>query len=924
MILTLKGFLADLLKDFMYNYRSLKRTDKLRSIININKSVNARMYIPMALTAFFCAFILILVAWQYTEETRTSRIKEAVGVHKKTVTEKLRRQIDILHTSALIFSKEKEIAKLVKAKDKKALQEKLLNFDFQFSDVVKNVNFSFFDALQKPFNEYQEIKNLNYLQNKKIYGVVSGLVVQEGGLYILSVAPIYIKGELVGYMQAHFPTNFIGEFITEEKNIGFAAIYFDPKDTNHFFPNFSFLNDADHINNKIKQDLDLQRLKSDSCVQLSDLCIIPNKITDINNVEIGYLLIIKSAEDIKGIANSIKDAVMVKVVAILVFSSLAGILLFIFLNKTITIPINILSEQIENYINGIDDYKFEFQSNTSLEKRQDEIGDIANIVKLLSEKTSTLFNALRKSQRQSQQYIEAINQSNIVSRSDLEGNITYINDEFTKITGWTKREVIGKPHSIFRHPSVPKETFKDFWETIQAGKVWHGVVRSKKKNGDDFYAKVSIVPIFDENRKIIEYIGIRQDITDLINIKEEVSKTFYVDFLTNLGNRFKLKEDLEELKEASLAVLDISGFKKLNDVYGFDFGDKLLVDFASFLFKRFETPTFHVYRIHADEFAILTNPEEISYANFLKNLKEMAKDYGIKLEVENKKVDLVLTIGIAHGNKNILNNAELAHQIAKNENKQLVEYSSKIKLNDEYKNSIALVSKIKSAIKDDRIEPFFQPIVDNKTQQITKYECLIRMVSETGEIVPPYLFLTEAKKTRFYPELTRIMINKTFEIFSKRKDIFSVNLSSDDIMDEKTIKAILLADKKFNVLERTVFEIVESESIQNFEAMKQFITKFKRLGSKIAIDDFGTGYSNFEYLTKMHPDFLKIDGSMIKNIDTDPTSFNVVETIVSFAKKNKILTIAEFVHSKEVYEIVVKMGIDFSQGYYFGEPKRFE
>ena len=125
----------------------------------------------------------------------------------------------------------------------------------------------------------------------------------------------------------------------------------------------------------------------------------------------------------------------------------------------------------------------------------------------------------------------------------------------------------------------------------------------------------------------------------------------------------------------------------------------------------------------------------------------------------------------------------------------------------------------------------------------------------------------------------------------------------------------------YNVSQRVIFEIVESESIENFQEVQKFIKSVKELGCRIAIDDFGTGYSNFEYLMRLEADFIKIDGSIIKEILNDKNSEIITSVIVDFAKKTNILVIAEYVESEEIYMKIKELGIDKSQGYYFGEPK---
>ncbi|MFA7501162.1 MAG: EAL domain-containing protein, partial [Sulfurimonas sp.] len=150
---------------------------------------------------------------------------------------------------------------------------------------------------------------------------------------------------------------------------------------------------------------------------------------------------------------------------------------------------------------------------------------------------------------------------------------------------------------------------------------------------------------------------------------------------------------------------------------------------------------------------------------------------------------------------------------------------------------------------------------------------------------------------------------------------FSINLTIEDILNKEIEEYIYDMLRTYNIGPRVVFEIVESESIENFKEVLDFIKKIKKFGSKIAIDDFGTGYSNFIYLMKLNTDYIKIDGSLIKEINTNKQARVVVTIIVDFAKKMGIKTVAEFVETQEIQNKVLELGIDYSQGYFFSEPK---
>jgi len=251
-------------------------------------------------------------------------------------------------------------------------------------------------------------------------------------------------------------------------------------------------------------------------------------------------------------------------------------------------------------------------------------------------------------------------------------------------------------------------------------------------------------------------------------------------------------------------------------------------------------------------------------------------------------------------------------------------YSLATSFEEQYKKNLEWVYKIRNALLEDRFIVYFQPIVDTKTQEIAKYEALIRMKESDGSILSPYLFLEQAKRSNQYIEITKKVIEQTLMHISERKIRCSINLTIEDIESENLQSFLFEHLQNFDECNKITFELVESEGINNFEDVNEFIQKIKSFGCSIAIDDFGTGYSNFEYLLKLQADTIKIDGSLIKNIDKDQDKYDIVQTIVSFAKIKKLKVIAEFVSSKEIYEKIKMLDIDKCQGYYFGEPKPFD
>jgi len=403
--------------------------------------------------------------------------------------------------------------------------------------------------------------------------------------------------------------------------------------------------------------------------------------------------------------------------------------------------------------------------------------------------------------------------------------------------------------------------------------------------------------------------------------KKELTDNYYIDKLTGYYNRYQLIEDLIRYKEPKLAIFDIDSFNEINALFGFIVGDYILIELGRRLEDFCMEMNYSLYKLPGDEYAALASDEE-SLNDFVSKCEKillMIENKGIYFE--KSEIITQISLGIATGKENILSKADMAIKKAKSEKKHIEIYRDVHQIEGQIKSNLKWASSLNTALAKNQIIPFYQPIYNCKTDRIEKFESLIRLKKENGEIVSPFYFLKIAKKTRVYTKLLRIMLYKSLKYFSQLPFSFSINMSVDDIQNPLTTKFIEKHLLHYDIAERVVFEITESDRIENFTEVSDFIKKFKNFGVKIAVDDFGTGYSNFEYLLKMDIDYIKIDGSLIKNIDKDDNAKLVVENIVEFAKKRNLSTIGEFVHSKDVFVSAKAMGIDFLQGYYIGRPR---
>jgi EAL domain-containing protein (putative c-di-GMP-specific phosphodiesterase class I) len=210
--------------------------------------------------------------------------------------------------------------------------------------------------------------------------------------------------------------------------------------------------------------------------------------------------------------------------------------------------------------------------------------------------------------------------------------------------------------------------------------------------------------------------------------------------------------------------------------------------------------------------------------------------------------------------------------------------------------------------------------MNNESGSIEKFESLMRIRMADGTFVAPGAFFTIAKKSKIYPELSRVIIEKTSDVMRTESREVSINVSLEDIIHPDVRAVIDRVISENGLGRRIVFELLESEGIENYDEVSRFIELIKERGSKIAIDDFGAGYSNFEHILRLRVDYLKLDASLIKSIATDANARSIVETIVSFARKLGIQTIAEYVHNGAVQAVVRSIGVSHSQGYYIGKP----
>lgn len=400
----------------------------------------------------------------------------------------------------------------------------------------------------------------------------------------------------------------------------------------------------------------------------------------------------------------------------------------------------------------------------------------------------------------------------------------------------------------------------------------------------------------------------------------KATRHLYYDTLTSLPNRIKLQEDLLENPINTVAILNIDDFKEINDFFGIDAGDWLLTQIAHWLSEMKLMP----YRIGGDEFAFRLK-EGSSNVEFQHDIEMLLSLLSEKLfMIADETVHVRATVGIAIDSDKPLIHADVALNKARSVKRPYSIYDQSEGIEQQYQTNIAMSSQIRQALVEHRIVCQYQPIISCSTGKIEKYETLVRIQNEDGSLIGPYDFLPIAQKTKLYHHITQEVVYQACHLFADREEQFSINLSSSDMLDAKTLTTIENILRQTGTANRVIFEILESEGIENFEEVASFIAKMKNLGAKFAVDDFGTGYSNFENILKLNVDILKIDGTLIKTINENPRTLIVVEAIIDFAHRIGIDTVAEFVASEEILQKVTELGITYAQGFHTGKPLFFD
>ena len=530
------------------------------------------------------------------------------------------------------------------------------------------------------------------------------------------------------------------------------------------------------------------------------------------------------------------------------------------------------------------------------------------------------------------------NSFNSIAFTDLNKQVRYVNKIFEQNTGYKFEEISGKNINLLKSGLHPQEFYQRMIDTIENDNIWRAdELISKTKSGKLIREQVVFSPLFNEKGYKDGYMAIKFDRTKEIAITKELEdknkqlqNEALIDKLTGFGSYFALTQRMERHPSGMIIYININNFMDFRFFYKTKTVDLIIASFASTLKLCIDTYAMDadIYRVQFDEFCIWYNGEDANrdakrFVDYFKTQNLYVTVDGERESIPNIKITLGVSMPQDTVQTNRLTQAMLAHHEAKQNGEAAQFYTENSYIEQQYYHNQIMSRTIESALYNDTVIVECQPIYDISGQgaRIKYYEVLVRLIDENGKIRYPGEFLDIAKKISLYNDITKKVIEHVFRLVERfENEVFSMKLSSSDITNESIRELI---EKKLRVCsspERVYFEILESEGVDDYNIVNDFINKVRAYDCKISIDDFGSGYSNYYRILELDIDTIKIDGSIIKKLPFDQNARYLLQTIIDFAARQGYNVVAEFVSSEEILAEIKKFGIKYAQGFLLGKP----
>jgi diguanylate cyclase (GGDEF)-like protein/PAS domain S-box-containing protein len=523
--------------------------------------------------------------------------------------------------------------------------------------------------------------------------------------------------------------------------------------------------------------------------------------------------------------------------------------------------------------------------------------------------------------------------ANAIVITDREGRIEWVNPAFTELTGWRREEVIGQTPRILKSEVQAPYYYEKLWETIVAGNVWRGELHNRRKDGGIYVEEQTITPVRSADGEIRHFIAIKQDVTARRQNEERIRHLALHDPLTDLSNRRAFEESLARSvsrarrgSASSLLVLDLDNFKVVNDALGHPAGDRVLVDLAH-LIMAVVRPGDEVARFGGDEFAVLLEGVALEGARITaERLRRSVDEH--RFLVGERAFDLGVSVGVVpvDGSADaslLMAVADSALYAAKEKGRnRVMVFETATGGASRLSEASRWAPRIKEALKKNRFVLHYQPIFRLSSGRAAHYEALIRMREGPEDLIGPGIFLPAAERFGLMSYIDGWVVDRVVDLLLKRPGVeIFVNLSGASLGDETLLSRIEERVTSSGLpAGRLAFEITETTAVRDIVAAREWMRRLRDRGCRFALDDFGIGFSSFSYLQSLPADYVKIDGSFIRGVETDPAARALVRAIDTVAHTLGKETIAECVENLDSVRTLIELGVEYAQGYALGKP----
>ncbi len=449
-------------------------------------------------------------------------------------------------------------------------------------------------------------------------------------------------------------------------------------------------------------------------------------------------------------------------------------------------------------------------------------------------------------------------------------------------------------------------------------------------------ARIEAIEADGSERLAVTVQKLKEELAQLQVLERRLQYLSSHDPLTNVPNRATLVDHLRHVvaeaamgDHGALLLIDLDNFKILNETLGYRAGDEILMGVVRILRSNLREGDF-LARLGGDEFAVLLKGTSREGARKVaEKLRAAVETQELELVTQDVQCSLTISIGAVFvdgsaDSQKVLAYADAALYAAKERGRNRAHFAEpgQQDLLAELAETNEMISLIRAALREERFVLMFQRIVEIETGKVRHHEVLLRLADGTGRLIPPNRFIPVAERFGLMPQVDYWVVRASLQALARYPGLkVFVNISGANLGDEG-----LLANIEHDILEsgidpgRIGFEITETTAVKDLVSAERWILRLKNLGCRFALDDFGIGFSSFTYLRMLPVDYLKIDGSYVRNMDTDTTHHALVQAMNTVAHTLDKKTVAEFVESDAVMKTLQKLGVDYGQGYYIGRP----